>query len=69
MVVSPRLFGSFAAIFLKILLIIFPDLVFGKPGANWITSGVAIGPICFRTHSFKSLSRSPVGFSPAFKVT
>ena len=24
---------------------ILPDLVFGKAGANWIKSGVAIGPI------------------------
>ena len=44
---SPKLSGSLAAIFLKILLIIFPDLVFGNPGANWIKSGVAIGPICY----------------------
>ena len=33
-VVSPKLSGSLAAIFLKILLIIFPDLVLGNPGAN-----------------------------------
>ena len=33
-VVSPRSLCSLAAIFLKILLIILPDLVFGKPGAN-----------------------------------
>jgi len=31
---------------------ILPDLVFGKPGANCIKSGVAIGPICFLTQSF-----------------
>ena len=42
---SPSCSCSFAAIFLKILLIIFPDLVFGRPGANCIKSGVAIGPI------------------------
>ena len=24
---------------------IFPERVFGRPGANWITSGEAIGPI------------------------
>ena len=42
---SPNLSCSFAAIFLSILLIILPDLVFGKPGANCIKSGVAIGPI------------------------
>jgi acetyl-CoA synthetase len=68
-VVSPNWSCSFAAIFLSILLIIFPDLVFGKLGANCIKSGVAIGPICFLTQSFKSLSNSPEGFSPAFNVT
>jgi len=33
-VVSPRSWISFAAIFLKILRIIFPDLVLGKSGEN-----------------------------------
>jgi len=45
---SPK-FESFAAIFLKILLIIFPDLVLGRLGANWRTSGVANPPIFPRT--------------------
>ena len=44
---SPRLSGSLAAIFLKILLIILPDLVLGRPGEKWIKSGVANGPICY----------------------
>ena len=48
---------------------IFPDLVFGKPGENCIWSGVAIGPICFLTQSLSSLSKLPSSFSPAFKVT
>ena len=47
-VVSPML-RSFLAIFRKTLLIIFPDRVFGSPGALWITSGVANGPILVRT--------------------
>ena len=68
-VVSPNWSCSFAAIFLRILLIILPDLVFGSPGENCIKSGVAIGPICFLTQSFKSLSKSKVDFSPTFKVT
>ena len=68
-VVSPNWSCSFAAIFLSILLIILPDLVFGKPGANWIKSGVAIGPICFLTHNFKSLSKSPEPLIPEFRVT
>ena len=46
-VVSPSWSCSFAAIFRKILLIIFPDLVLGNPGEKWIISGVAIGPICY----------------------
>ena len=35
--VSPNSFVSLEAIFLKILLIIFPDLVLGSPGDIWIT--------------------------------
>ena len=30
---------------------IFPLLVLGSPGAQWMTSGVAIGPITLRTVS------------------
>ena len=41
-VVSPNCLCSFDAIFLSILLIILPDRVFGKLGANCIKSGVAI---------------------------
>ena len=33
--VSPNSSGLFPAIFRKILLIILPDLVFGRPGVNW----------------------------------
>ena len=40
-VVSPSWSCWFAAIFLKILLIIFPDLVLGSPGEKCIRSGVA----------------------------
>ena len=28
---------------------ILPDRVFGNPGANWIRSGDAVGPITLRT--------------------
>lgn len=35
-----------AAIFRRIRRIIFPLLVFGSPGAQWITSGTAKDPIC-----------------------
>ena len=48
---------------------VLPDIVFGRPGEKCIKSGVAKGPICFLTHNFKSLSRSPVSLSPTFKVT
>ena len=47
---SPRLLKSPSAIFLKILLIIFPDLVFGSPGAHWIKSGFAIELISLATN-------------------
>ena len=67
--VWPKLSGSFAAIFLKILLMILPDLVFGNPGVKWIKSGVASGPICFLTQSLRSLSRSKSDLSPTFRVT
>ena len=43
--VSPKFSKSFDAIFLSMLFIIFPDLVFGKRGVIFIESGVAIGPI------------------------
>lgn len=46
--VSP-IFLSPAAIFLNMRLIILPDLVFGKAGACWMTSGWANGPILSRT--------------------
>ena len=44
---------SLAAILRNIRLIIFPDRVLGSPGAHWIASGVAIGPISFLTHCTK----------------
>ena len=59
-VVSPNWSYSFAAIFLSILLIILPDLVFGKAGANWIKSGVAIGQDLIELQ--KILNFEPAGF-------
>ena len=47
--VSPSSSTCPHAIFLNILLIIFPLLVFGSPGAKWSLSGVAIGPITVLT--------------------
>lgn len=52
--VSPT-FLSLMAILRKILRIILPDLVFGKPGAYWITSGMAKGPIFSRTENIKKM--------------
>ena len=48
---------------------ILPDRVFGRPGAHWMTSGEAIGPISLRTHATSSLRRSSDVGSPAFSVT
>jgi hypothetical protein len=44
---------------------IFPDLVFGSAGANWTTSGVAIGPISFLTHWTGSARRASLSSVPA----
>ena len=54
MLISPRLSKSFSAIFLKILLIIFPDLVFGKASVSCILSSLAIGPILSEINLFIS---------------
>ena len=67
--ISPKSSNSFSAIFLNILLIIFPDLVFGNPFVKCIKSGVAIGPICFLTQFFNSTFKSSLDFSPEFNVT
>ena len=61
-VVSPKLFNSFSAIFLKILRMIFPDLVFGKSYQNCMESGFAIGPISLTIR----FTNSPVIVSDGF---
>src|SRR3546814_2296813 len=43
--VSPRFEKSFSPILRKMRRMILPERVLGKDGVNWITSGVAIGPI------------------------
>ncbi len=40
---------------------ILPLRVLGRPGAHWITSGVAIGPISVRTCLISSFSSSSLG--------
>src|SRR6476646_6393159 len=67
--ISPSASTSFSAIFRKIRRMILPDRVLGRPGANWMTSGAAIGPISLRTHATSSLRRSPVGSVPVINVT
>ena len=52
--VSPRFSKSPSAIFLKILLIILPERVFGRAGAFCNKSGFAIGPISFETNKKKN---------------
>ncbi len=48
---------------------ILPERVFGSPGAHWITSGVAIGPISRRTHCFSSWRSASLGSTPELRVT
>ena len=60
---------SLEAIFLRILLIILPDLVFGKPAVMCIKSGVAIGPIFSLIVFFKSNSKLSDDSTPTFKET
>jgi hypothetical protein len=40
---------SFSAILRRMRRMILPERVLGRPGANWIMSGEAIGPISLRT--------------------
>ena len=44
---------------------ILPERVFGRPGAHWMKSGVAIGPISLRTHCASSARSASDGDSPA----
>lgn len=58
--VSPRSEVSSSAILRRMRRMIFPDRVLGNPGAQWITSGVAMGPISVRTCWTSSALRSSV---------
>ena len=55
--VSPRLPKSFSAILRRMRRMILPERVLGRPGAHWITSGVAIGPISLRTQADQLLAQ------------
>ena len=48
---------------------ILPERVLGRPGAQWMTSGVAIGPIAVRTCCLSSFLSASVYSSPALSVT
>jgi hypothetical protein len=48
---------------------ILPDRVLGRPGAHWMRSGDAIGPISLRTQTINSLRSASLGASPALSVT
>ena len=65
---SPRSL-SLLAIFLRTLLMIFPDLVFGSPGADWIKSGVANGAIFSLIIVLSSPSILESKSHPEFMVT
>jgi hypothetical protein len=47
---------------------ILPERVFGRPGAHWIRSGLAIGPISVRTQS-QLLAQLVGGLDPFISVT
>ena len=59
--VSPSWSSSPLAILRRILRMIFPDLVLGRPGAQWMASGVAMGPIDDRTCAISSFRRDSGG--------
>jgi hypothetical protein len=67
--VSPRFAKSFSAILRKMRRMIFPERVFGKPGANWMRSGAAIGPISCRTQLRSSVFSVSDAGSPFINVT
>ena len=48
---------------------ILPDRVLGRPGANWITSGLAMGPISWPTNFLSSSFNAWPAVTPDFSVT
>src|SRR5207245_11508697 len=61
---TPRQETSPSAILRRMRRMILPERVLGRPGANWMMSGRAIGPISLRTHETSSLRSSSDGCSP-----
>ncbi|VDC18900.1 hypothetical protein XINFAN_00007 [Pseudogemmobacter humi] len=48
---------------------ILPERVFGRPGANWIRSGFAIGPISVLTQASSARFSASEGSTPFISVT
>ena len=48
---------------------ILPERGLGRPGAHWIRSGFAIGPISLRTQPSSSLRSSSEGSTSFISVT
>src|SRR5690606_17420392 len=67
--VSPRAPNSFSAILRRMRRMILPERVLGRPGANWMRSGEAIGPISLRTQLRNSVLSASLAVSPAIRVT
>ena len=67
--VSPKLSSSPLKIFLKILRIIFPLLVFGRSSTTNTAFGAAKGPIDLRTCMTRSLRIWSVDSWPSFRET
>src|SRR5690606_24173721 len=68
-VVSPMFSSSLAAILRRMRRMILPERVLGRPGANWMISGRAKGPISWRTQSTNSLRSASSGSAPPIRVT
>ena len=47
---------------------ILPERVLGRPGAHWIRSGEAIGPMSLRTQARSSFISSSEGATPFIRV-
>src|SRR3989339_1134064 len=69
--VSPKSWASVspAEILRKIRRMILPLLVLGSPWANWMNSGVAMGPISLRTWVRRAPRNSSEGSHPDFRET
>jgi hypothetical protein len=67
--VSPKESNSLAATLRRIRRMILPERVLGRPGAHWMTSGLAIGPISLRTQLTRSFYSTSEGSMSALSVT